>query len=235
MGPQIAARPPVVLLRGVERGFARGSGRVRVLRGLDLVLPAGRAVALVGPNGAGKSTALRVVAGLLPVDAGSVRVFGRDISSGGRPDMRRIGVSLGSDRSVYWRLSARGNLVFAGRLRGLTGARLRESVARLLAETGLGGRADVPARRLSRGEVARLSLARALLGAPGLLLLDEPLSSVDRSGREKLWTSILCRRQGGAAVLVATHDRAVAEACDDVVGFQEGACLHGRRARRAAE
>lgn len=209
----------LVLLEGITRTFGRSGRSVRVLDGLSLEVPPGAAVGLVGPNGAGKSTALRIVAGLLAPDGGRAVVLGRDIANGARPPRRAMGVSLGFERSFYWRLTARRNLHFAGRLLGLTGRRLVSATEAALAEMGLSGWGDEPARKLSRGALARLSLARALLGDPVLLVLDEPLASVDSGGRRLGLDALALRLRAGSGAVVATHDPTVAAWCGSVVAL----------------
>jgi len=128
-----------------------------------------------------------------------------------------MGVALNFERSFYWRLTARRNLLFTGRLVGLPGPRLARDVEAALDEMGLARWSGSPARKLSRGALARLSLARALLGDPDLLILDEPLVSVDSAGRGRGMDALRRRLDHGAGLILATHDPAVAEWCDRVV------------------
>lgn len=167
---------------------------------LDLRLQAGERVALTGPNGAGKSTLLRCIAGTLSPSAGTVTVAGHRAST--IAAKRCLGVSFSQERSFYLRLTGIENL--------LTFASLREGRARgharveqVLAELELH---DIAARRIDRcssGMVQQLSIARALLASPPLLLLDEPTRSMDAAAVDRLWAAL--DRRPGAALIIATH------------------------------
>jgi heme exporter protein A len=186
-----------IAARGVERRF----GPVRALRGVDLDVARGETLAIFGSNGAGKTTLLRVLAGLLRASAGDVRVLGQPVP-GDAPLRRRLGV-LAHEPFVYSDLSAAENLFYYARLYGI---RSRERVDALLAEVGLRDAAARPARTYSRGMLQRLSLARAVLHEPDLLLLDEPFSGLDATGAEVLGSVLARLRARGATVVLTTHD-----------------------------
>jgi ABC-2 type transport system ATP-binding protein len=214
------ARP--VVLRSVEKVFARGARHVVALAPLTLTVRQGEAVALVGPNGAGKTTTLRIIATLVEPSAGIASVLGRDVIGEARFVRRVIGVSLGSTRSFYWRLTARHNLTFFGRLRGMTGTALRDAVREAASALGIASLLDAPVRRLSRGTVARLAVARAVLGDPAVILLDEPFAAVDSLGRDLIWRLLEERTGRGASVVLATHDMWEAERCGRVIELRPG-------------
>ncbi len=149
-------------------------------------------------------------------------VFGRDVVTEQSAVRRSIGVSLGTGRSFYWRLSAGHNLAFFARLKGIRSRHIAAEVTRLAAELDLERFLGKPARSLSRGALARLSVARACLGEPRLLVLDEPFSSVDERARALLWDALERRVRTGRSVVLATHDRTVASRCDVTIELGEG-------------
>jgi ABC-2 type transport system ATP-binding protein len=120
--------------------------------------------------------------------------------------MGLVGASLGGGRSFYWRLTARQNLLFFGALARVGRLCLRERVPLLADELGIGAVLDEPARRLSRGSLARLSVARALLHQPPVLLLDEPCAAVDAAGRRDIAAAVLRAAGRGASVLVTAQE-----------------------------
>ncbi len=199
--------PPAVELEGVGKVYRKRGGLVEALAPLTLTVERGEVVALTGPNGAGKTTALRIVSTLVEPTRGRVAVCGHDARLNPRAVRRAIGVSLGSNRSFYWRISARHNLSFFARLQGLPSRSIRLEVERLSRAVGLGAFLDVPARRLSRGSLARLAFARALLGDPAVLVLDEPFASVDALGCELIGEMLRTRAAAGRSALIATHGR----------------------------
>ena len=204
-------------LRDVHKIYRRRGWSVVALEPLTLSVDRGEAVALVGPNGVGKSTALKIFATLVEPSAGVALVLGHDVVHEAPAVRRLIGVSLGSTRSFYWRLTARHNLAFFGRLRGLAGAELRDAIQEGASALGILSALDAPARRLSRGTLARLAVARAVLGNPALVLLDEPFAAVDSIGRDLIWRVLRDRCGRGAAVIMATHDEVQARRCDHVI------------------
>ena len=185
-----------IAARGVERRF----GPVRALRGVDLDVACGETLAIFGSNGAGKTTLLRILAGLLRTSAGTIRVLGQSVP-GDAPLRRRLGV-VAHEPFVYPDLSAAENLSYYARLYRVSQAR----VEALLAEVGLSDAAARPARTYSRGMLQRLSLARAVLHDPELLLLDEPFSGLDATGAEVLAAVLARLRAAGATVVLTTHD-----------------------------
>jgi len=210
------ARRPARGRTGLERLGSRGRG-VKGLGELSAEVVRGQIAALVGHNGSGKTTALRIVATLVRPSSGRALVFGRDVVTEPAFVRRMIGVSLGAGRSFYWRLSALQNLTFFARLRGLRRAQASDEIARLAAELDVERYLLRSVRGLSRGTLARLSVARALLGDPALLVLDEPFASVDGRSRELMWRALERRARAGRAVILATHDDEVRQMCSPVV------------------
>ncbi|MBX5467596.1 MAG: heme ABC exporter ATP-binding protein CcmA [Firmicutes bacterium] len=173
-----------------------------VLSDVSVVLGAGRALAVLGPNGAGKSTLLRVAAGLWSPSGGMVYRFGRR----GTPDHTasdpRVGL-VGHQSFLYPALTALENLMVYGRLYGLSRPKVKAEAA--LERFGLRWSANEPLKTFSRGMKQRLSLARAWLSDPELLLLDEPFSGLDLEGQELLTGWLAEHRRRGGAQLLITH------------------------------
>ena len=190
---------PAIETHGLTKLFAG----VPALRGVDIRLDAGEAVALFGPNGAGKSTLMRLCATLLRPNRGTVRIFGDDGRDGGSAIRRRIGM-LSHQSFLYPDLTPTENLAFYARVFGVPDAAQR--VRALLDQVGLVGWANRPVRTLSRGLEQRCALARALLHTPDLLLLDEPFTGLDVDASATLRDVLSAAHARGAAVLMITHD-----------------------------
>ena len=184
-------------------GLTKRYGIVPALRGVDLVVPGGTCLALFGPNGAGKSTLIGVLSTLIRPSGGTARVAGYDIKRDGIRVRQHLGV-ISHHPWLYDRLSARDNLAFFARLYGVEDRDRR--IAALLADLELEAWAHQDAGTLSRGMRQRLTIARAFLPDPPVLLLDEPFTGLDRHSahvfRERL---ALLRRQGRTILLVTHH------------------------------
>ncbi len=191
-----------------------------MLKGADLVVGRGEAVAILGKNGSGKTTLLRIIATLLRPTRGSGTVFGHRLSSDSDAVRSRIGL-LGHTNAVYPDLTAAENLGFTLRMLGRSFD--PRSVDAALTAVGLGAQANTRTCGFSAGMQRRLALARLRVLAPDLLLLDEPYSSLDPEGTEIVTAMIAdARRQGGAAILI-THDvRRAEQIADRVVALDDG-------------
>lgn len=196
----------VVELTGLTRYF----GERTVLRDVTLTLGAGQTLAVLGRNGAGKSTLLRILATLLRSHAGSVRLFGEDLPRQAWKVRGRIGL-LGHDPLLYRDLTGRENLIYHARLHRVAPARV-EQVLQLV---GMSDRGDDAVRSLSRGMVQRLTVARAVLHEPQLLLLDEPRSNLDPAAGELV--EPLIGRSSGVTRVLTSHDPQSALAEADLV------------------
>jgi ABC-2 type transport system ATP-binding protein len=194
---------PAISLQDVSRRF----GPARALDDVDQKVAGGEIVVLVGANGAGKSTLLRIVATTMLPDSGGGTVAGLPLLEADRRIRARLGVVLGDERAWYWRLSGRMNLEFFAALDGLEPEAARGRAIELLDLAGLTAVADKPFSAYSTGMRLRLSLARALIARPAILLLDEPTRSVDLQGR-RAFHELLLRlgHDRRAAILLATHD-----------------------------
>ncbi|MDQ1105350.1 ABC transporter ATP-binding protein [Nocardioides zeae] len=203
------------------RGVTVAYDGVPALADASLHLPAGEVLAVLGPSGSGKSTLLRAVAGLEPLAAGSVAFDGADLA--GVPPHRRGFALMFQDGQLFGHLSVGRNVAYPLRLRRTPRATTQARVAELLALVGLEGYADRAPGTLSGGERQRVALARALACAPRLLLLDEPLSALDRALRERLAGDLAgILRAAGTTALLVTHDVDEAYAVADRVAVVRG-------------
>ncbi len=192
--------PPAVEAVGLVKNFKE----VEALAGLDLVAPSGKVTAVLGPNGAGKSTFVRAVATLLEPDRGRLLVEGIDAHAHPEQVRRVIGLA-GQNAAVEPALTGRENLVMVGRMFGHSAAAARDAAAVVLAEIELTDDADRPVKGYSGGMRRRLDLGASLVGAPRLLLLDEPTTGLDPRTRIELWESIRSLVAGGTDVLLTTQ------------------------------
>ena len=199
-------------VRGAEKSFAG----TRVLGGIDFGVRRGEFVSLLGPSGCGKTTLLRIVAGLLAADKGTVRLDGSDIT-GVATHKRGIGVVFQS-YALFPHLSVADNVAFGLKAQGLERDKATATVSRFLDLVHLSEMADRPVRGLSGGQQQRVAVARALAVAPKLLLLDEPFSALDRKLRETMQIELkrLLKDVGITTVLV-THDQEEALVMSDRV------------------
>ena len=191
-------------------GVSKRYGQHEALSRVNLVAEPGQLHGLLGPNGAGKTTLMRVLLGLVRRDAGTVRIFGREIDESGGVLPDGVAGSIESP-AFYPYLSGWKNLAALGRLDGLTGSELRRRVDDALGQTGLTAQASVAAGAYSAGMRQRLGVAAALIRAPRLIFLDEPTSALDPAGARDV--RVLARRLAslGAAVVLSSHDMAEVE------------------------
>jgi ABC-2 type transport system ATP-binding protein len=205
---------PILEARGLTKRF----GRTQALAGLDLVANPGRVVALLGPNGAGKTTFIRAVATLLRPDAGTLLVAGIDALRQPVRVRQLIGLA-GQFAAVEQAMTGRENLEMVGRLFGLNHQRARAAATAVLDQLGLTPDGDRLVRTYSGGMRRRLDLGVSLVGAPRLLLLDEPTAGLDPASRVQLWDAIRRLVAAGTDVLLTTQylDEADRLAADIVI------------------
>jgi ABC-type Fe3+/spermidine/putrescine transport system ATPase subunit len=192
---------------GVEiAGLAKSFGDTRVLEDVSLVVPAHEFHALLGPSGSGKTTILRIIAGFIAPDDGTVRVAGRDMT--GVPAERRdIGVVF-QNYALFPHMNVFANIAFGLRMRGLGKAETRERVADVLSLVRMTGYERRRPAELSGGQQQRIALARALVIRPQVLLLDEPLSALDRKIRGQVREELRrIQHETGVTAIIVTHDQ----------------------------
>jgi ABC-2 type transport system ATP-binding protein len=204
----------------VRRDGGRSRKRVTALKGVTFDIARGECVAILGPNGSGKSTLVRLIATLLLPDGGTASVFGHDAFRDTRA-VRRLVNRVSVEASFFKKMSAVENLSYAARFYGMRPSATRDKIPEILGRVGFpAGRRDDPMEHLSRGMQQKVALARALLTAPILLLLDEPTTGLDPRSKQEVQQFIReVRAEHDATVLLCTHDLAEAEALADRVGI----------------
>jgi len=209
---------PIIEAQSIVKAY----GLLPVLRGLDLQVVRGQFVALLGPNGSGKSTFLRLLAGLSRAEAGSLFVGGWQLPQEASAVRAQIGL-VAHKPLLYENLTARENLAFFGRLYHLPTESLDSQIMQSLKHVGLERRADDLARTFSRGMQQRLSLARALLHDPHILLLDEPYTGLDQAACAILDSLLKEAHAAGHTIVMTTHelDRA-ASLADRIIILSRG-------------
>ena len=194
------------------------------LRGVNLTIHAGECVALVGHNGSGKTTLLKIAAQLTQPSRGKIAFFAGETPVALEDVKTRVGM-VGHHTLVYDELTAEENLVFFAKLFGLSDP--AEKARRALDPVGLSGRASDPVRTFSRGMRQRLSIARALLASPELLLLDEAGTGLDPEGQQWLAATIRRLRDSGCTILMSTHGRnETQEAVTRAIRLEAGKITH---------
>ena len=196
--PSSSANQRAIDIQGVRKAF----GANVILNHVDLSLATGEVLTLLGPNGSGKTTLLKILATLIKPSSGRGHVAGFDLLTEVEPIRQRVGF-LAHGSYVYEDLTAEENLRFWATMAGLPadGGALRQALAAVELEPVAGERA----RTFSSGMKRRLALARTLLGAPRLLLLDEPFAGLDQQGKKWLEEALLAFKGKGGTVLMATH------------------------------
>jgi heme exporter protein A len=186
---------PAIRIEGLSRYY----GERAALEDVSFDLATGQTLVVLGSNGAGKSTLLRVLATLLRPHAGDISVLGHELPEDSWAVRGRVGL-IGHDAMLYRDLTARENLCFTAKLHGVDTATVDDA----LASVDLQQRADEPVRNFSKGMTQRLSVARALLPRPELLLLDEPLANLDPRAAQQL--DPLIGKSANTTRVIVTHD-----------------------------
>jgi heme ABC exporter ATP-binding subunit CcmA len=202
---------------------SRHFGRRRAVSRISFQASRGTVLGLLGPNGAGKSTLLALLATLLRPSSGQIRYGAHDAADQAAALRGAIGV-LGHDLFLYPELTAHENLEFFAALYGVDAP--HDAASRALNQAGLADRGDDPVSSFSRGMRQRVALERALIHGPRLLLLDEPFTGLDDASTAALAGRLVSLKQGGAIVIVATHDLDLADGLfDRAVFLREGRML----------
>ena len=211
---------------GLRKSYADPRrGQVEALRGLDLECRAGEIFGLLGQNGAGKTTTLRILATILAPTSGSARIDGVDVAADPLEARRRIGFLSGTT-GLYPRLTARETLRYFGRLHGLDPERIEARIEELVAAFDMSAFADGRCEGLSTGQRQRVSIARAVLHEPPVLILDEPTTGLDVLASSAMIEFIESARASGTCVLFSTHVLSEAERlCDRIGVLHDGRLL----------
>lgn len=217
---------PVLAIEDIQKQFADGFD---VLRGISLEAQPGEIVCLLGPSGCGKTTLLRIIAGLEKPDTGRVILDGQDM---GQIPVHRRGIGLMfQDFALFPHQNVWGNVAFGLRMQGLPRPEINQRVSETLNLVNLGSLARRDVHQLSGGERQRVALARSLAPRPHLLLLDEPMGSLDRTLRDRLLEDLrdILKRVHVTTIYV-THDQAEAFAiADRVILMNEGRIVQAGR------
>ena len=230
---------PALSVRGVDKSFekrgkrrrvpwfarcTRATERVMAIDQVSFEVRRGEIFGVLGANGSGKSTLVRLVSTLLLADAGSIAVFGMDLAREER-QVKRLINRVSADAAFFKKLSPMENLAYAARLYGLQMAVAREQAFEILGRLGIARAAALkPMEHMSRGMQQKVSIARALLTSPVLLLLDEPTTGLDPRSKKDVQDFVLeVRAQHDATVLLTTHDMDEADRlCDRVAVLSHG-------------
>jgi len=187
------------------QGLVKAYDLLPILRKLDLTIARGEFVALLGPNGSGKSTLIRLLCGLSRPTAGLIRIGGWELPKESAAVRAQIGL-VSHKPLLYDNLSAIENLQFFGRLYNLSGSDLQAHIQAMLVKVGLAKRGHDLVRTYSRGMLQRLSIARALLHNPDILMLDEPYTGLDQDASTVLDGLLKEAHTDGRTILMTTHD-----------------------------
>ncbi|HIK18997.1 MAG TPA: ABC transporter ATP-binding protein [Leptolyngbyaceae cyanobacterium M33_DOE_097] len=188
------------------------------VKDVSLQVAAGEVLAFLGPNGAGKTTSIKMIAGLILPDAGSVKILEQDPHLNPKA-LRLLGAVLEGNRNVYWRLTCQENLEYFGVLRGLHPKQARLRSQELLERFSLTHKRDRVVQALSRGMQQKLAIAVALMHQPPLLLLDEPTLGLDVEATEDVKRLVREIAVEGCAIVLTTHQLAIAEELSDRVAI----------------
>jgi len=204
------------------RDLRKAFGDFEAVRGIDLAVRKGEAFGFLGPNGAGKSSTMRMIGCVSPPSEGSLTVFGEDVRQRGSQIRARLGVVPQED-NLDTELTVWDNLIIYGRYFGLPTPVIRERAGALLDFMQLADRREARVDPLSGGMKRRLTIARALINSPELLLLDEPTTGLDPQARHMLWERLYQLRREGVSLVLTTHYMDEAEQlCDRLVIMDAG-------------
>lgn len=221
-------RSPALRVEDLHRWLGSGETRQHVLRGLNFSLEAGKVYGVIGPSGCGKSTLLYLLGLLDHPDKGAIFLNGQRLDSASDRERTRLrGELLGFVFQFHFLLSeftARENIMLPILKVGGTEAEAKAKADRLLHAVGLTNKANNFGNMLSGGEQQRVAVARALANDPSLILADEPTGNLDQANSELLF-NLLCKvaRERGKTVLIVTHNRDLADRCDEVLAMRDGA------------
>ncbi|MHC5939466.1 ABC transporter ATP-binding protein [Nostoc sp.] len=202
----------------LQKTYQQRGKRIEALRGVSFNINAGEVLAFLGPNGAGKTSSIKMIAGLIQPDSGSVRIAGCDPQRNPQA-LRSLGAVLEGSRNLYWRLTPQENLEYFGVLRGSSPKATHQQAMKLLDRFGLIHKRRTPVKALSRGMQQKLAIAVALVHKPQLLLLDEPTLGLDVEASQNVKALVREIALEGCAVLLTTHQLDLAEEISDRVAI----------------
>ncbi|HDP89127.1 MAG TPA: ATP-binding cassette domain-containing protein [Thioalkalivibrio sp.] len=212
---------PIISARGLDKRY----GDFHAVQGIDFDVPRGRCFGFLGPNGAGKTTTLRMLLGLTPMSGGSLSVFGLPMPAEARRVRARTGVVPQAD-NLDPDFTVAENLAIYASYFGIPRAEVAPRIERLLAFAALTERADARTDSLSGGMQRRLTIARALINDPELVVLDEPTTGLDPQARHVIWSRLSDLRDRGTTLILTTHYMEEAERlCDELVIMDHGRIL----------
>src|SRR5262245_7045003 len=215
---------------GLCKTFHDTAGRpVRAVDGVSFSARPGEILGLLGPNGAGKTTTLRILCTLLKPTAGSARVAGFDVVTQADAVRRHVGF-LSASTGVYDRMTAREMVEYYGRLHGLAGLELETRVEELFRVLGMHDIRNVRGSKMSTGQKQRVSIARALVHDPPVLIFDEPTNGLDVLVQRAVLQQVRALRDRGKCIVYSTHIfREVEKLCDRVAIIQRGTVMERER------
>jgi lipooligosaccharide transport system ATP-binding protein len=204
------------------RSLTKTFGDFTAVDGIDFTISKGEAFGFLGPNGAGKTSTMKMISTVSPITSGHMTVFGLDPTTKGRGIRQRLGVVPQED-NLDLEITVSENLYIYGRYHDMSRAEIKPRVEELLDFAQLTDRRNDPVEPLSRGMKRRLTIARALINSPDLVILDEPTTGLDPQARHLLWDRLYRLKQEGATLIITTHYMDEAEQlCDRLVVMDEG-------------
>lgn len=206
----------ILEVHNLYKKYRQGNKFVEAVLDVSLSIHPGEVLAFLGPNGAGKTTSIKMIAGLIRPDTGSVRIGGCDPHRNPQA-LRMLGAVLEGSRNLYWRLTPLENLEYFGVLRGISHRTARKQALKLLEQFELTHKRNTPVQTLSRGMQQKLAIAVALVHKPSLLLLDEPTLGLDIEASQHVKAVVRHIASEGCAILLTTHQLDVAEEISDQV------------------
>lgn len=217
--------PPAIEIRNLKKQYQRSKREtILAVNDLSLTIEPGQVFGFLGANGAGKTTTIKMICGLVRPTSGEIQLNGYHVSKQRGNAMRQIGAVLEGTRNVYWRLSAWENLMYFGRLKGISGKLLKQRGQVLLEELDLWERRDDKIRTFSRGMQQKVAIACALISDPPIVLLDEPTLGLDVKAAHtvKQWILQLAKERQ-KTIILTTHQLDMAQVvCDRVAIINKG-------------
>ena len=200
--------------------------KTQALKDINFSIKKGEIFGILGPNGAGKSTLIKTMATLLKEDSGSIKILGLDVDKNEKVIRQKINLITGSERGLYWRLTARENLEYFAELYGISKKNKKNLIDKLVKLVGLFGREDEKVEKYSKGMKQRLQIARGLINDPQIIFLDEPTLGLDVLSAVNLRKLIKELSREGKTIIYTTHYMKEAEEiCDRVLFINKGKVL----------